>query len=288
MTKYNCEICGFSTINKTDISRHNKTTKHLRKVQQMTKITVTEPDCTSLHNVNKNSNVYTCTFCKNVFTRQSSLSRHQKSCTQLTINTKDQAREIEMLKNQLNTYEKLLHDAMPSHVINNFTYVNNMYPNAPALEGRESYDNLLEAKQSTLMEILALYHEQKRLHSFVGDYIIKYYKKDKAKDQSLWSSDVAILTYIISQACNKKGNIWTYDKKGNHMKKIIIEPALEYIREHCCEFCENKGESTKKTILEQLMAAAKIISMINSGELANDIVRYIAPEFMLKQLENNV
>jgi hypothetical protein len=37
-----------------------------------------------------------------------------------------------------------------------------------------------------------------------------------------------------------------------------------------------------------MLAANSIIMMIDSGELANDIVKYIAPEFTLKQLENNV
>lgn len=197
-------------------------------------------------------------------------------------------KEIEMLKKQLETYEKLLKDSMPSQTINNFTFISNTYPNAPILESQESYVNLLEAKKTTLMELLTLYYEQKRLHSFVGDYIIKYYKKDNPKDQSMWSSDVSRLSYIINQSCNKKGSAWTHDKKGIQMKQIIIEPALDYIREHCYKFCINNGTNTKKNILEQMMAANSIIMMIDSGELARDIVRYIAPEFTLKQLENNV
>ena len=101
----------------------------------------------------------------------------------------------------------------------------------------------------------------------------------------MWSSDVSRLTYIIRQFCKKNGKSWQYDKKGNQIKKEIIDPILEYIRENCVEFNIESCGLTKGNILKQMLATTNIIQMIDSGNLANDIVKFIAPEFTVKQLE---
>ena len=56
---------------------------------------------------------------------------------------------------------------------------------------------------------------------------------------------------------------------GNHYKLMAIQPY---------EYCQKNGQSTKRNILEQMLAANSIIMMIDSGELANDIVKYIRGE----------
>ena len=65
----------------------------------------------------------------------------------------------------------------------------------------------------------------------------------------MWSSDIARLTYIIS-SCATQGTSWTYDKKGSQMKKIVIEPALNYIRKYCYDFCQNNSNKATSKILE--------------------------------------
>jgi hypothetical protein len=67
-----------------------------------------------------------------------------------------------------------------------------------------------------------------------------------------------------------------YDKKGSRIKKIIIEPALDYIREELVNFCKKKGGSSKTNILKQMIAANSVIQIIDSGELSDKINRYIA------------
>lgn len=300
MNKYICENCGFLTDNKTDYNRHINTKKHLQKVKQKKHDSKLIPT-TFQHD---SSNKYSCNHCHNTYSSQSNLTKHTNKCskknTQELLIEKDMdnlKKENELLKKQfdeykeqmvkqLDTYESLLQSAIAPQTINNFTYINNTFPNAPALESRKSYVNLLESKQMTLMEVLSMYYEDKRLVDFVGDYIVKYYKKDKPKDQSLWSSDIARLTYIISQACHKKGNIWQYDKKGQHMKQIIIEPALEYIRQYCYNYNIKNGANSESHILKHMITANEIIGKIDSGELAADIVRYIAPHFTIKQIDN--
>ena len=111
------------------------------------------------------------------------------------------------------------------------------------------------------------------------------------------SSDVSRLTYIIRESYNKKSNVWTYDKKGTQTKKIIIEPALNYLREKLFDYCKKNSGSIKESILKHMITATEVIQLIDSGlrlvryrslsKLADDIVRYIAPEFYIKQIEPN-
>ena len=103
----------------------------------------------------------------------------------------------------------------------------------------------------------------------------------------MYSSDVSRLTYIIRESCKKGKNVWSYDKKGAKTKKIIIEPALQYIRNKLLEFCRDNGGSTDIYSLKHMTAAVSIMGLIDSGELATDIVKYIAPEFTVEYLDND-
>ena len=122
----------------------------------------------------------------------------------------------------------------------------------------------------------------------LSDYIIKVYTHKEPKNQSIWTTDISRLTYIISQAtcstnslsesCNNANDesIWSYDKKGSKTKKIIIEPALQYIRKELYNYCQKKGGTTKAHILKKMIAANSIILSIDNGELLGKINKYIA------------
>lgn len=126
-----------------------------------------------------------------------------------------------------------------------------------------------------------MYYDDNKLVQFIGDYLVKEYLNKEPTKQSLWTTDLSRLTYIISEA-RKNGNIWSYDKKGVQTKKIIIEPILQYIRNELYNYCQKKGGSTKAHILKKMIAANTIIQSIDNGELLDKINKYIAPEFSMK------
>ena len=302
MSKYSCEICSFFTDNKTDYSRHNRTKKHKEKVNSQLSQTIAQPkpNQTSAKNgkteINKtNKKEYTCPFCNSIFTRLCNLSRHKSICGKTdieNIKTEHIIEKMELLEKrnkelekQVNTYESLLKSTMAPQTITNFNFISNTYQDTPALEGQTSYINMCEAKTMSLVELIYLYYHDNKLVIFIGDYIIKLYKKEEPKDQAMWSSDVSRLTYIIRESYNKKSNVWTYDKKGAQTKKIIIEPALNYLRETLFDYCKKNSGSIKESVLKHMITANEVIQLIDSGKLADDIVRYIAPEFYIKQIE---
>ena len=316
MTKYNCISCGYSTTRKNDHTRHITSQRHLKKVNTLVAENGAPPklrhDSARKEPLSANK-VRECSICHTTFTRLSNLTRHHKTCNKLDTITervkvleeeneriqreakdkelllKKQAKEKEKIfKKQLDTYENMLKSFTTPQAINYYNFICTNYPNTPALKGQISYHNIIDAKTMTLIEVVTMYYYDNKLVSFIGDYIIKLYKKEKSKDQSMWSTDVSRLTYIISECCNKtKETTWSYDKKGAKIKKIVIEPALKYLRDKLLDFCKESGGNTEIHILRQMIAATGTIQVIDDGKLASDVAKYIAPEFIVNNNNNN-
>ncbi len=284
MSKYNCDLCQFHTDRKTDYTRHIKSKKHIEKVEEEAKntdvIPKTHPDV---------EKTYKCTYCENTFSNSSSLARHKKACSdysQIAKEGKDKDTEIKRLQKQVETYEQMLKSFTTPQTINYFNYICSNYPNPPFAISQKSHVKLLEAKTMTLIEVITMYHNNKKMVNFIGDYIIKMYKKVEPKEQSFWSTDITRLTYIISELCKNNETMWMYDKKGVKIKKIVIEPVLQYVKNELVDFCKEHGAATDEPEFSQLRAALEIIPNINDGSLADDISRYIAPEFAINISEN--
>ncbi|ARF09474.1 hypothetical protein Indivirus_1_97 [Indivirus ILV1] len=294
MANYTCSFCNFKSNRKNDYTRHIQSKRHLEKVTQPTTIQVTSLDNRSTAQFTQKE--FKCTNCDNIFTRSSSLLRHKKVCMETIIDSTKVSqleKENERLQNELSkigkqveTYEMMLKSFTSPQIINYFNYICTNYPNTPVLESQKSYINLLEAKTMTLIEVITMYHQSKNLINFIGDYIIKTYKKKEPSEQSFWSTDITRLTYIIREACKGNDDIWSYDKKGVKIKKIVIDPALKYIKDSLIDFCKENGASTDEPEFSQLKAALEIIPTINSGSLADDILKYIAPEFTITHGDN--
>lgn len=300
MSKYNCINCNFKSTNKKDYNRHILTKKHLEKCN------IDDGVITSQHGLSTNSsriadkNKFECELCHSKFARLCNLSRHKTICDKTRVENiiKDTEvnslkEKVQILENQLNkfekqveTYETMLKSLTTPQTINYFNFICANYQDSPALEGKLSYANMIEAKTLKLIDVISMYFYDNKLVSFLGDYIIRLYKKEEPKNQSMWSTDISRLTYIIRESCKVNGNTWSYDKKGIKTKKIVIEPALNFIRESLVKFCQDNGGKTEANILKQMIAANGTIQLIDDGDLATDIVRYIASEFAVTQADS--
>jgi hypothetical protein len=317
MPIYSCDLCDFNSTNKMNYSKHISTKKHLEKVNDSGHFSPRLPKTPQNSHTKDNHitncdtqtsvKVYICTNCNNSFTRMSNLTRHKKVCVELNQEIKDIEKENEILKKeitqlkaneklfkqqltkteknykkQIESYERLLSSAVGPKTITNYNYIVNNYQNAPALECKKSYANLLETDTTTLVDLIIMYYEQNRLVNFIGDYLIKEYLNEEPEKQSLWTTDLSRLTYIISQA-HKKGSSWGYDKKGVKIKKIIIEPVLEYIRNDLAKYNEENSGSKKSSVLKKMMTINNIVPDIDGNILVEKINKYISPKFMVKQ-----
>ena len=183
--------------------------------------------------------------------------------------------------------------ATASKSVSAITYVMANFRNAPELKPIENlsaltvdYDN----NTKFILDLISLY-KNGTLVANLGEFIVNRYKKEDCSLQSLWSSDVSRLSYIISEAVKKNKTTWTKDKKGIKVVELIIRPALDYIKPliltyiHECNIDVKSGKSNSQKLLGYQHLAAELICKIDDKKLEIEIARYIAP---LLCLNNNL
>ena len=289
MSKYTCDYCTISTGNKKDYNKHLLTKKHKSKVLLSTNTIPTDPHASPTLPLEQKS--YICLNCNNSFARSSGLSRHKKTCMETIIinnEVENLKKETDLLKQQvkqyekrMDTYEEMIKTLTCPQTINNITFLINSYPDAPVLKELPSYGHILDAKSMSIADVMIMYHETKKLDKFIGDFIVKSYKKDKPGEQSLWSSDISRLTYIINEASKNGGTMWSYDKGGVKLKECVVEPVLNYLRKELFKYYQKNAMKTEIYMIKKKMAINEIIMVIDNDTLANNIVRYIAPKFSI-------
>ncbi|QKF93728.1 zinc finger protein C2H2-type protein [Fadolivirus algeromassiliense] len=273
----------------------------------------------------KNTNKFICNNCNELFSCRQSLSRHKNyRCknSQLKHET-DKDKQIETLKQQLIEYQQAMKDKeieflnkqvnklnsevnelksfIRSGKYGNTTnynisikkYVQQHYSDAPALEGVKDYAKLTYDETDFIETIISKFNND-ILHKYLGDFIIQYYKKDNPSEQSIWNSDVSRLTYIIKELLDNNQSIWNHDYKGVKTKNYVITPLLKYIRKSIDKYWIDNIDTFKVLetrelvqLQENLIILQKVKKCIDNGLLADEIVKYIAPEFYLNKSNTN-
>ncbi len=96
---FSCDICNFLGTKKNDLTKHNKTKKHLNN--------------NALHMENNekkqnivNAHIYICEYCNKEIKHKSSYSRHKKQCLQKNLNEQQLLLELNSVKSELNLLKK--------------------------------------------------------------------------------------------------------------------------------------------------------------------------------------
>jgi hypothetical protein len=310
-----CSICNFSTY------KNENYQKHLESKQHKNKIT--------------NNGKYVCPYCNYVTNNKSNLNRHINSSIHLNVSdniTDDNSIMIQSLYNEKDLREKLIEYQkdiikyqyqlklkefeienqclkQQNSDLKNFiksgkhgntynisikNYVQQNYPNAPPLTCLSDYEKI-KYENDDFIDTLVYNYNSSYLHKYLGDFIVKYYKKDNPSEQSMWSSDTARLTYIIKELLANNKSIWNHDYKGIKTKNYIINPLLKYIKDYIDEFWMQNLDNFKNLNLDELIKLQnvyqtiyKIKKDIDNDILGNDIVRYIAPHFYMNKNDDNL
>ena len=275
------------------------------------------------YNIIQIKNEYRCEYCNNLYKNQTSLSRHRHACVSKkttdckesekekdklikelreliekeiahkneiikskdeTTKSKDEtilflAHENKNLKTMLNCAGTVVEKSM-----SNLSYVNKHYPNAPALEYITDIADLHEdLSEDNVVDNIIYEYKNHTLVSFIGNLIIKDYKKTDPTQQSLWNSDADRLTYMIRSLLANESIQWEVDKKGVNTTKYIIKPITDYIKkqlENYITTCEvSRSQKTKKIMgsVYKMADCRIVIASIDNGELSNGILKYISP-----------
>jgi len=198
--------------------------------------------------------------------------------------------EVKELKNSApHMSEDVRSYTMSSHndetTISAYGYVRKYYKNCPPLKNFEE-TALLGEDEMEIAENAIYAYKNKKLPVFVGDVLIKVYKKDDINTQSVWSSDINRLAYLIRTKLNEEVD-WIKDDKGIKTGAHLIIPALNYIRSAVVNFqiqlAKTMNPENDLKSLKQQELCVLLIKDIDDNILTSQILRYIAPSFKLNK-----
>ncbi len=278
--KYKCKPCKFETDRKTDLDRHFQTNKH--KENNKT--------------ADDTSNQCKCPYCGNTYSTQGNCTKHMKSCIKkeidIIIKEKDNIITniiIENLKKELQQKEKeneklqqqvndLINKEKKVPTKSSVTFITNNYYNAPKINKIDQLTDcstMKNGKNLSFINRIKYHYDNGTLQRFVGDFIVKNYKKDDPSQQSVWNSDISRLTYIINVMK------WEVDKRGIKLIDYAIKPVLQYLDDEITNYTLENSMKTGESILLKMQKMVEILQIIRNGTLADKINKYIAPYFSL-------
>lgn len=296
--------------------------------------------------LNNNKYKYTCENCNISFTKSCNLSRHLKNCKLKNVNQMEKEYEIKikeqeyqnklkLLEEKINSYEaektnliskcnileskcNILENENDFHKqlisaaggmlqksMNTMTYLLLNHNEAPQLRALPDY-SIISKNSDTLVKDLIHYHNKGAFDKYIGDFIVRQYKKNDPDSQALWSSDTERLNYFIREFVKHKNNQesqcnlnligqnnklkWIIDKKGIKVNTYIIEPLLEYILNIGNNYINKINEKITTLdnneswrLVKDMQAIGEISSSIKNKSLVKDINKYIAPHFFLNK-----
>lgn len=217
------------------------------------------------------------------------------------------------LKNNNNYYKQMINNAgtLVHKSMTTMEYLVKNYNSAPQLQQLTDYSDISDNEQK-LIDTMIYHQKRDTLHEYFGNYIIKNYKKNNPKDQSMWNTDSDRLNYIVRELVkdNKNMNIlieelndlddldedqdpknkieWIIDKKGIKVAEYVIVPLLNHIKKICSNYIsKNTNNKLSSKELEKQYKKLEILAEINSdisnGNLLKNINKYIAYHFYINK-----
>lgn len=298
--KYKCEICSYETADKSNFNKHLNSKAHIQK-----NIINIDVDIDIDKNVNKKlPSMFQCPKCFKTYSSTSSLSRHKnKYCygeimktnyeeefnekLEQTLKQKEVEMELKYSKQTIEDMKQYIKTTKPTtYNISVNKLIQQNYPDAPFLAMLEDYTVIHDDEDIDFARDLIYYHKKNKLDSYLGDIIIKYYKKDDPKEQSLWSTDSSRLKYIIKELIASNKSTWSQDDRGLKINKYVIKPLLKYIYDYINDQIDEIDiilqRATAKECIplsQKQLDLALIREQIQNGQLQDDVNRYIAPSF---------
>ena len=316
MTKfYECILCNYKTKDSGNISHHNKTKKHLKNLCAKNNVTIDASQCAinapqcvdNLSQINKKpNNKFICNFCSTSFTRSNGLSRHKNICSEKQLYEKDNQHEIELLNCKLDKYKHIEKEAkyykqllmeaggLVKKSVSALTYSITNYDDAPSIKTIKvtNIDTFNDSDAQIADDIISAC-KHKTLNKYLGDIIVKEYKKKKPKDQSIWNTDDTRLTYIIKELIQNNSSNWIVDKKGIKTTIYLINPLLKHVKSLIITYQKNMIIGNTSFEMEVHMENSKVITDlvmdIDNDVTSKEILKYISShlrfnETKLKQI----
>ena len=298
---YNCELCFYSTSDRSNFYHHKQTKKHIlnlenksdkKKDNNYPKLSKEKDN--SSEEKPQQSNM--CTNCKKMFSHKSNLCRHKKICKfnkiDKNINNNENQEILSLKLEQEKRINQILSDMLTNAniIVNKTTnlannaqsvtmsalnYANKIYKDAPYLKPIENFkiknlDYDKNNEKTQLIETILYHARTNSLDKLLGDHIVKHYKTDDPAEQMFHSTDVARLSYIVKQLieeASEKNNyicedVWQKDPSGKEICKHIIDPLNKKIIEILGEYQKKLFEKNPLNLSKDEKETMKIICEI--------------------------
>ena len=308
--KYKCKVCNYSTKDASNYNKHCKSKKHIEKSNTSEEDKNFSTKSHRKYTVNTQSTKNLCDYCGSNFSRLDSLKRHENICSKKKLNdvcneaqmkeykkevdhknelynkevkrNKDQQKEIEYYKNILVAAGNMLQSTVSS-----LTYANDIYCDAPSLKKVKfkQVKQIKDCSDDDLISEIFSAHNNKTLGKYIGDIIVKIYKKEDPTEQSLWNTDVNRLTYLIKKYIYDEESKWIIDKRGVDIDKNIINPILDDVRIMAIKYqadtnLDDDIDNEKVLLINTIFV--KLLSDIDNKKVHKDVLKYISSHFYLK------
>jgi len=314
---YECNICKYNAKDSSNLTKHNKTKKHLKKESKLIKDNVIQTFQQTQLTLQEDISKYMCRHCGKVYKYDRALEKHYEMCEyveKLKIDCENKIKsrdeKIESLESQLTYLKSMLNvsGVILNKSVSTLQYVINTYKtsppfkimdNIPSIENNGGdYDNDAPddtdpiTKNTKFVEILIYKYKNDSLIKYLGDFIIKNYKKGDPKLQSIWNSDTARMSYIIRHQIDENNAEWRSDKKGVLATKIAIDPLLKHIEESIVKYYTspnmqmNPNDASYESLYERVEGVTKMKQYIEEKIVSASILKYIAPYFYLTKDDN--
>ncbi len=237
-------------------------------------------------------NAHICHFCDKSFSSRQAVHRHTKKyCKNNSMieQTSDNTKDFVALWDTINKMQNEI------ALMSTKTCVSTFMKDAPPIEHLSDTKStlLLFHTSSKIEDDFIFYHDKKILHQFLGDIIVKEYKKNNPFVQSFWSTDTTRLTFVIKKIFEDESNSkWIIDKNGTNLNTFIITPLVQKVKKilqsyikichkKCTEIATDPLTRIDESITNNMLKANEIIQNINTKQISSEILKYISPYFNL-------
>jgi hypothetical protein len=138
------------------------------------------------------------------------------------------------------------------------------------------------------VEQLIFEYKNNKLHKYITNIVKDEYITKNPKDQQIWNTDKARLSYIVREVMNTK-NEWIRDSKGTKIKEYILTPLLSVVEDMIIAYLgrtrklirddKYAGHVSKINLMQRSHDATSILNSINTNVLNDKIVTEMASYF---------
>jgi len=272
MSEYECCTCNFYTNRKADYNRHLLSSKHVSNTAK----TFDCRHCDATFKTKQGRWAHEKNSCKS--SPDSGNKAVVSLVEQLKENNKLLLAQLEIRDKQLEIKDKIILDQLKvanderkdfmeivkgsnkntGKSVSTLAYVVKHYNKAPAMKKLSDKNaiKLLEykGKELTSEEMMIHRYRNGTLDAYLGEIIKNaFIDADNPAKQSMWTSDVARLCFVIMYPISKGRREWIADKSGIKITELIIDPLLKNAKDMLIAYIKEAGKlHDGKKILDEI------------------------------------